>query len=136
MGEIMSIEMMALFGAMVLGLVHLTVASFTFKAQVGNSYTVGPRDDDRPRTGVAGRLDRAQRNFLETFAIFAAAVLMFQVLGRTSSWLSETGAALYLGGRILFLPLYAMGTPWLRTFSWNLATAGLAMVMVAIAWSP
>lgn len=130
----MSIEMMSLFGAMVLGLVHLTAASFTFKAQVGNTYTVGPRDDDKPRTGVAGRLDRAQRNFLETFAIFAAAVLMFHALGRSSSWLSEAGAVVYLVGRILFLPLYAMGTPWLRTLSWNLATAGLAMVMAAVIW--
>jgi len=130
----MSIEMMGLFGAMVLGLVHLTAASFTFKAQVGNAYTVGPRDEDRKRSGVAGRLDRAQSNFLETFSIFAAAVLMLHVLGRTGSWLSEAGALIYLAGRILFLPLYAMGTPWLRTLSWNLATAGLVMVMIATVW--
>ena len=132
----MSIEMMVLFGAMVLGLVHLTAASFTFKAQVGSAYTVGPRDEDRARSGLAGRLDRAQRNFLETFAIFAAAVLMLQVLGRSGGWLSAVGAVIYLAGRILFLPLYAMGTPWLRTLSWNLATAGLVMVMLAAAWRP
>ena len=54
-------------------------ASFTFRAQVGNSYTVGPRDEDVHRTGVAGRLDRAQRNFLETFAIFAAAVILLEL---------------------------------------------------------
>lgn len=132
----MSIEMMVLFGAMVLGLVHLTAASFAFKAQVGSAYTVGSRDEDRARSGLAGRLDRAQRNFLETFAIFAAAVLMLQVLGRSGGWLSEVGAAIYLAGRILFLPLYARGTPWLRTLSWNLATAGLVMVMFAAAWRP
>ncbi len=121
---------------MVLGLVHLTAASFTFKAQVGNAYTVGPRDENRKRSGVAGRLDRAQSNFLEPFAIFAAAVLMVHVLGRAGSWLSEAGALIYLAGRILFLPLYAMGTPWLRTLSWNLATAGLVMVMIATVWRP
>ena len=130
----MSVETWALFGAMVLGLVHLTAASFSFKAQVGNAYSVGARDEDlRPR-GVAGRLDRAQRNFLETFAIFAAAVLLLVALDRTGSWLSQVGCALYLGGRIVFLPLYAAGTPWLRTFSWNIATLGLAMVMAAVAW--
>ena len=130
----MSVETWALFGAMVLGLVHLTAASFSFKAQVGNAYSVGARDEDlRPR-GVAGRLDRAQRNFLETFAIFAAAVLLLLVLDREGRWLSEVGAALYLGGRIIFLPLYAAGTPWLRTFSWNIATLGLAMVMAAVVW--
>lgn len=130
----MPFEAWALFGAMVLGLVHLTAASFSFKAQVGNAYTVGARDEDlRPR-GIAARLDRAQRNFLETFAIFAAAVLLLIVLDRDGGRLSQIGAGLYLGGRLLFLPLYAAGTPWLRTFSWNLATLGLAMVMAAIVW--
>ncbi|MEO8113235.1 MAG: MAPEG family protein [Phenylobacterium sp.] len=132
----MTVEFCALLGAMVLGLVHLTAASFTFKAQVGNAYTVGARDEDLRPAGVAARLDRAQRNFLETFAIFASAVLMLGVLGRTGGWLSEAGAAIYLAGRLLFLPLYAAGIPWLRTLSWNLATAGLAMVMVAVVWRP
>jgi uncharacterized MAPEG superfamily protein len=132
----MSIELWMLFGAMVLGLVHLTAASFTFKAQVGNAYTVGARDADLRPTGLAGRLDRAQRNFLETFAIFVAAVLMLEHLDRNGSWLSVWGATMYLAGRVMFLPLYAAGTPWLRTFSWNLATLGLAMTMVAIVWRP
>lgn len=132
----MAIEFWALLGAMILGLVHLTAASFTFKAQVGNAYTVSARDEDIRPTGVAARLDRAQRNFLETFAIFAAAVLMLGILSRTGSWLSEIGAGVYLVGRIIFLPLYAAGTPWLRTFSWNAATLGLVMVMVAVVWVP
>jgi uncharacterized MAPEG superfamily protein len=130
----MPFEAWMLFGAMVLGLVHLTAASFTFKAQVGNAYTVGARDADLRPQGMAGRLDRAQRNFLETFAIFAAAVLLLIVLGRAGGRLSEVGAGLYLAGRVLFLPLYAAGTPWLRTFSWNLATLGLALVLAALVW--
>jgi uncharacterized MAPEG superfamily protein len=132
----MSVEFWTLFGAMALGLVHLTAASFTFKAQVGNAYSVGARDEDIRPSGVAGRLDRAQRNYLETFAIFAAAVLMLESLDRTGSWLSVAGASIYLGGRVLFLPLYAAGVPWLRTFSWNIATAGLVTVMVALVWRP
>ncbi len=128
----MSVESWALVGAMVLGLVHLAAASFTFKAQVGNAYTVGARDQNLQPAGVAARLDRAQRNFLATFAIFAAAVLLLEVQGQAGGWLSEAGAVLYLGGRILFLPLYAFGVPWIRTFSWNAATAGLVMVMVAV----
>ncbi|MDP2259790.1 MAG: MAPEG family protein [Caulobacter sp.] len=127
----MSIELWSLFAAMVLGLVHLTAASFTFKAQVGNRYTVGARDEDLRPTGVAGRLDRAQRNFLETFAIFAAAVLLLSHLGQEDR-ISLIGSVLYVAGRVLFLPLYAFGAPWLRTFSWNLATLGLVMVMAAI----
>ncbi|WP_334161313.1 MAPEG family protein [Phenylobacterium sp.] len=132
----MSVESWMLFGAMVLGLVHLTAASFTFKAQVGNAYAVGARDQDLRPSGVAGRLDRAQRTFLETFAIFAAAVLLLEALGRTGGWLSQSGAILYLAGRVLFLPLYALGVPWIRSFSWNAATLGLVMVMAAVVWRP
>ena len=128
----MSIELLCLYGAMVLGLVHLAAASFTFKAQVGNRYSVGARDEDLRPSGVAGRLDRAQRNFLETFAIFAAAVLMSELLGKTGG-VGPVGAVVYLGGRVLFLPLYWLGVPWLRTFSWNAATAGLVAVMVDVA---
>ncbi|MBX3483781.1 MAPEG family protein [Phenylobacterium sp.] len=128
----MSFESWMLFGGMVLGLVHMTAASFTFKAQVGNAYTVGARDDDlRPR-GVAGRLDRAQRNFLETFPIFAAAVLLLEHLGRTGSTLGVWGAGMYLAGRVAFLPLYAAGLPWVRTLSWNFATLGLVLAMTAV----
>lgn len=128
----MSVEFFCLYAAMVLGLAHLTAASFTFKAQVGNRYSVGARDEDLRPTGMAGRLDRAQRNFLETFAIFAAAVLMSHVLGKAGG-IGAVGAGVYLAGRVLFLPLYALGTLWLRTFSWNAATAGLVAVMVDVA---
>ena len=130
----MSAEAWTLFGAMILGLVHVTAASFTFKAQVGNTYSVGARDEDLQPSGVAARLARAQRNFLETFPIFAAAVLLLEQLERTGTTLGVWGAAMYLAGRTLFLPLYAAGLPWVRTFSWNFATLGLAMVLAAVVW--
>jgi uncharacterized MAPEG superfamily protein len=124
-------ELWTLVAAVLLGLVHVSAASFAFKAQVGNAYTVGPRDEDIQPTGIAGRLHRAQRNFAETFALFAALVLVAHVSGRTGA-MSHWGAALYLVGRVLFLPLYALGVPWLRTFAWNLATLGLVLVGVQL----
>ena len=125
----MTTDLWMLFGACVLGLVHLATASFTFKAQVGNAYTVGARDEDIKPTGMAGRLTRAQWNFLETFPLFAALVLMVHVTGEADFW-SALGTQIYLAGRIAFLPLYAWGVPWLRTFTWNIATAGLVIVAV------
>jgi uncharacterized MAPEG superfamily protein len=125
----MTLELYLLVGATVLGLVHLSVASFTFKAQVGNRYTVGPRDDDIRPAGVAGRLSRAQWNFLETYPLFAASVLIVVVTGSSGTW-SSVGSVMYIIGRVLYLPLYALGVPWLRTFSWNFATLGLVLVVV------
>lgn len=123
----MIFELWILLAAVLLGLVHVSLASFFYKAQEGNAYTVGPRDDDRPRHGVAGRLDRALRNYLETFPLFAACALVVHVSG-TAGHLSWWGGVLYLGGRVAYLPLYGLGVPWLRTFSWNIATLGLVLV--------
>ena len=122
-----SVELWIVVASGILGLIHLSAASFAFKAQVGNAYSVGPRDDNLQPAGVAGRLHRAQQNFLETYAIFVAIVLVVHITGAYGS-LSYWGSILYLAGRIIFLPLYAWGVPWLRTFSWNLATLGLVLV--------
>lgn len=123
----MSPELIVLLAATLLGLVHLSAASFSFKAQVGNRYTVGPRDEELRPTGVAGRLLRAQNNFLETYPLFAVCVLVVEVTATAGPY-SQWGALLYLAGRVVFLPLYAWGVPWLRTFSWNAATLGLVLV--------
>lgn len=127
----MSFELHILLAATVLGLLHLAAASFAFKLQVGNRYTVGPRDEALRPTGVAGWLARAQANFLETYAFFAVLVLMVELTGQGGAF-SYWGAVTYLGGRILFLPLYAWGVPWLRTISWKIATAGLVAVGVEL----
>lgn len=122
----MTWELWTLFGAAVLGLVHVSAASFSYKAQVSNAYTVGARDEAIARTGVAGRLDRAHRNFLETFPLFLACVFLVQATDGAGA-LSQWGGAIYLAGRIAYLPLYALGVPWLRTFAWNIATSGLVL---------
>ena len=123
----MPVELWVLVAAATLGLVHVSAASFAFKAQVGNAYSVGPRDENLQPTGIAGRLRRAQQNFLETFAIFAVLVILVHVTN-TYGELSYWGSVLYLIGRLLFLPLYAWGIRWIRTFSWNIATFGLVLV--------
>ena len=127
----MSIELWTLIGAIFLGLLHVSAASMTFKAEVGNAYTVGARDQERRPTGVAGRLERALRNFNETFPLFAAVVLTVHVTGCSGEW-SRVGALIYLGGRTLYLPAYASGIPWVRTICWNIATLGLVLALVQL----
>ena len=128
----MTFEYCTLLLAATLALVHIAAAAFSFKAQVGNAYTVGARDEGLQPFGLSGRLHRAQSNFMETFPLFVACIFL---VGATQSTgvLSKCGCILYLGGRIFFLPLYAIGVPWLRTFSWNIATFGLAMIGLSAA---
>ncbi|MCA8900769.1 MAG: MAPEG family protein [Hyphomonas sp.] len=129
----MTYELWVLLGAVLMGLVHLSAASFSFKAQVGNAYTVGARDEGLQPTGVSGRLYRANANFLETFPYFAVCVLVVHMTGAEGA-LSFWGCTIYIAGRALFLPLYAIGVPWIRTFSWNAATLGLVLVGVQVFW--
>uniref|UniRef100_UPI000D562996 MAPEG family protein n=1 Tax=Xanthomonas fragariae TaxID=48664 RepID=UPI000D562996 len=82
----LTIELQMLGWAMVLGLMQLLAASASTTAQRGIKWNASARDDEtRPLTGVAARLERAFRNYLETFPIFAAAVLAVSVAGRTSA---------------------------------------------------
>ena len=42
------------------------------------------------------------------------------------------GAQLYLGARVLYVPLYAFGVPLLRTVVWAVSISGLIMIIKAI----
>lgn len=127
----MTIELYCLIGAVILLLVHVSVQSFALKAQVGNAATVGARDHLPNATMLAGRAERALRNFNETFPAFAALALLVG-LGGYSNSVTAWSAGLYLGFRVLYLPLYLAGVPWLRTFCWNIATAAIVGLIVGL----
>jgi uncharacterized MAPEG superfamily protein len=128
----MATEMQMLVWAIVLGLVTLAIAATLGTAQRGLVYNAGSRDDTKPPlTGVAGRMDRTLKNFLETFPFFAVAVLMVVALGRTNPH-TALGAQLYLWGRVAYVPLYAAGLPWVRTVAWAVSLAGIVLVLAPL----
>src|SRR5215218_777039 len=111
--------------AVVLGLAQIIAASHAASLQRGYRWTASPRDEPSPPLrGVAGRLDRALRNFLETFPLFAAVVLAAHV-SDTHNALTEWGARLYFWGRVAYVLLYATGVPLIRSLVWNVATIGI-----------
>lgn len=127
-----TVELKLLAASIVLGLVHVVCASHAASFQRGYRWTAGPRDDEpRPLTGVAGRLARVLANFSETFPYFAALVLACHLAGRTSA-LSQWGALLYFCGRLAYLPLYAFGVVLVRSLVWNVATAGIIFLLIAL----
>ena len=131
----MNIEIRILAWTVVLGFVHIVAASHAASLQRGYRWTASARDREvAPLTGVAGRLDRALRNFSETFPLFAALLLAAQAIGR-HSWLTETGAILYFVARLAYLPLYAFGVPLVRSLVWNVAALGMALLLVALFWA-
>ena len=48
--------------------------------------------------------------------------------GRTSG-LTALGGWIWLGARVVYLPLYAAGVPVVRTLVWTVSVIGLAMVL-------
>ena len=128
----MSTELTMLALAVVLGLFQLMIAARAGNSQRGLSWNVGARDEAAGPVGkVAGRLERASRNFMETFPFFAVAIVLCTFAGR-HNWATVWGAELYLAARIVYLPLYALGVPVLRTLVWLVATLSVVLLLVAL----
>jgi uncharacterized MAPEG superfamily protein len=116
------------FGALLL-LAHVFAAANAKTKQYGVAWNMGARDEQMPPLGVVpGRLARAQANFLETLPIAIIALLGVVVAGRTSQW-TEIGGWVWLGARIAYLPVYAMGVRGLRSVTFLASLVGLGMVI-------
>jgi len=127
----MAVELQLLAAAVVIGLIQLLWGAAAARRQQGLKWAAGPRDEARPIDGVAARLDRALRNFLETFPLFAAAVIVAYLGGKLGD-LTLWGSVLYVAGRALYVPLYAAGVPLVRSLAWFAAMIGLILVVAAI----
>ena len=128
----MTIELKILAWSVCLGLASVLIAAALVTSQRGLEWNVGNRDGEpKPLTGAAARASRASRNFLETFAFFAAAVLAVTLV-KGSSPHTALGAQLYFWGRLAYLPLYIIGIPYVRTLAWAASLVGLLMVLSAL----
>lgn len=124
-------ELVFLGAAAAIGLVQLMWAAAAARRQQDLKWAAGSRDEPMPISGVAARLDRAFRNYMETFPIFAAVVLAVVLAGKTGT-LSLWGSALYVVCRALYAPIYAAGTYMVRSLVWTLSLVGVGMVLAAL----
>jgi len=125
----MNTELTILAWGCVLAIIHLFAAVRAKTAQYGTKWNTGARDEEVPPLNpVAGRLARAQTNFYETFPLYAAAALIVSYAHLANRW-TAIGAMLWIGARILYLPVYGLGIPYLRTLIWLVSLVGIAMVL-------
>ncbi len=128
----MTLELRMLALSVVLGLAQVVLASHAASLQRGYLWTASSREAPVPGlTGVAGRLERALRNFMETFPLFAAAVLMAHAAGR-HGWMTEWGAQLYFWARVVYVGLYAAGIFLVRSLVWNVAALGIVLILLSL----
>ena len=125
----MTTELSVLAWGCVLALVHIFAAAQVKTRQYGTSWNMGARDEELPPPNpLVGRLTRAQANFFETFPLVIAAILIVQAAGLNSKW-TAIGAMVWLGARVIYLPLYAMGVPMVRTLVFMASLVGLLMIL-------
>lgn len=125
--------LLGLVGLALLVLLHIGVQGLALKSAAGTAWSVGPRDAPVALAPVHGRLRRALANLLETAPVFLALALVAHLADRVGP-LVQAGIALFLVGRLAFLPAYASGLPWLRTGCWHVAGIGLVLMLVGVLW--
>ncbi|MEO8113072.1 MAG: MAPEG family protein [Phenylobacterium sp.] len=132
MDAVVPMELKLLVLAVIIGLVQLiwAAAAATGSGQREIAWQLGPRDEPRPVSGVAARLDRAFKNFLETFPLFAAAVIACGMANKFGG-MTLYGCAIYVLARAVFVPVYATGITIVRTLVWTASMVGILMVIVA-----
>lgn len=128
----MTTELTLLGWTLVLAIVQILLPALWRNKETGLAYNTGPRDESGPPVGkVTGRLYRAQRNLLETLPLFIGAILISHMAGQNGT-LTLWGAWLYFLARVAYVPLYALGIPWVRSLAWLIALLGLCLVLLAV----
>lgn len=118
--------------SVVLLVAHILLQGWTATKELGTEWNAGPRDDGlRPSSHMAGRAERASGNFRETYAGFVALALAL-TLARETNGLGLWGAWLWLACRVVYIPLYLAGVPYVRSLVWVGSMAGLGMMFLAL----
>ena len=118
----------AAFGALLL-FVHIFATIRVKTHQYGRAWNMSARDGPMPPPSpLAGRVERAQANFAETFPIAMVALIGVVVAERTSEW-TAIGGWIWLGARLIYLPVYAAGITGWRTLVYTISLVGLGMAI-------
>ena len=128
----MTTELTALGWTIVLAVVQIFLPAGFRNRETGLAYNAGARDEPGPPVGkITGRLQRALKNLYETLPLFIAVVLIAHAAGREGA-ATAWAAWIFLAARVVYVPLYGFGVPYLRTAAWGVSLACLIAYLVAI----
>lgn len=122
------LEVLGFYGLFVVAVMIAQVLAAV--GQVGLSTLASSRDAMPELVGVAGRLNRALNNSIVAMALFAPAILILEVAGKTTA-ATLLAAQVFLAALVGYVLIYSLGAPWLRTLIWSvgaLATIYLYIV--------
>ncbi|MDP3492602.1 MAG: MAPEG family protein [Hyphomonadaceae bacterium] len=124
-----------LAATLVLAIVYIMAPAFVRTQRLGTKWNAGPRDSTPDPGAVAGRLARAQANLFETLPLIIGAVLIAHLVNADAA-LTTLGIQLYFWARVIYLPLYGFGVPYLRSLAWVACLVGLGIVIYAVFTAP
>ena len=129
----MPTELTILGTSVILLVVHIMLQGQTATRDRGLAWNAGPRDGgaEKPLGPLAGRAARALSNYQETYPAFIALALGLAVTGQTGG-LGAAGAILWLIARIVYIPLYLLGVPYVRSLVWVAAMLGLLLMLIRL----
>lgn len=127
----MTPELQYLVYGVILLIAHVIIQATLSDLSKGLGWALGPQDERREQNAIADRIERALRNYLETFVGFAVLALILAVteMGNATSAL---GAAVWFWARIAYIPAFASGIPLVRSVTWLTSLGGLVMMLVPL----
>lgn len=123
-------ELLLLGWSTVLLFAYVMIQGQTATRDRGLDWNAGPRDgEQKPLGEMAGRAERALKNFQETYPVFVALALGLAMTDRTGG-LGAIGASLWFVARIVYIPLYLFGIRYVRSLSWLASILGLLLMLI------
>ncbi len=127
----------AIIATAIIGLLHNLSAAIWAAVYLGPMGALGNRELMPQEEGWGRRARRGLHNFLENailFVLLLVAGWQFQISEKTSAYqLFALGALIFAVFRGLYLPVFLIGVPVVRTLVWMVSIFGLGVMTYAVA---
>lgn len=127
----MTPELTYLTYAVILLIAHMFIQATASDLSKGIGWALGPQDEQRDPSLLAGRLERALTNYVYNLPAFIALALILKVtdLGTETT---AFGAAIWFWARVAYIPAYASGLPLVRSVAWFASLVGLVLMILPL----
>jgi uncharacterized MAPEG superfamily protein len=120
--------LLASAGVLMVGLFAQGIAGLMAYGPIRQS---GARDEALEQTRFLGRTSRAAQNQIESLALITPVILIAHLVG-TNTAMTEMGSLIYLVARLVYMPVYWLGIPFIRTMIFTAGLVGIVMIAASI----
>ncbi len=118
--------------ALAVYLASLFAPSLFLVARIGVGGYIGPRDSLPDPIAMHGRALRALRNMKESLFLFLPLAAISFLSPESDHQQALMGAQIFVIARLLYLPSYILGLPWVRSAIWTVGFVGIVMIGLSL----